>query len=201
MPPFSPDRLRSGLELLRRAYEAKGAKVSDALLPPLNEGQLRAECSWFPSVLPPQLVTLYGWHNGQRRGGWEEPHPFWFRDCVFSSIDTAKAEYSSMMSTYGRPEYVTPQIDLRTCFPFAAFNGGWYVLPCHGQHLDERFPFPIISVFQGVSIFYYSMEAMVETCADWVSQPYYPDQSKESAEKNLAIWRKHNPGIFSEFRS
>ncbi len=103
-----------------------------------------------------------------------------------------------MMSSYGKPEFAVPQIDLATCFPFAGFNGGWYVFPCKGQSYDKRFLFPIVSVFQGVDIFYYSLESMVDTCTDWVTQPYYPQESRDNEIKNMAIWRKHNPGIFPQ---
>lgn len=197
LPPFSADVLNISLNNLQKAYEDKGERVTEELLPPLSEDQLRRECSWFPAQLPPQIIALYGWHNGQSSGAWNAAHPFWFRDCAFLNIHLAKVAYQDMMSSYGKPEFATFEINLSTCFPFAGFNGGWYVLPCDGQRLDSRFPFPIISVCQGVDIYYYSMELMVETCTDWVSQPDYPKTSKKSEETNLIIWKKHNPGIFS----
>jgi hypothetical protein len=51
-------------------------------------------------------------------------------------------------------------------------------------------------VFQGVDIFYYSIEQMVETCIDWVREPHYPDGRPDDAKSEMRIWRVHNPGIF-----
>ena len=194
---FSSERLHQSLNLLQAAYEAKVLQVSQSLLPPLTEGELRERCAWFPAQLPTELVSLYSWHNGQGHGASDEKYPFWFRDCSFISVDQARAEYKSIMQSYGRPEYRVPEIDLRTCFPFAAFNGGWYVFPCKGQRYDSRLNSPIISVFQGVGIHYYSIEQMVETCVDWVRQPSYGGEKNTPDEKeSMAIWKKHNPGIF-----
>jgi hypothetical protein len=196
LPPFSPQRLHASLESLRVAYEAKGQSVSKSLLPPLSEEALRSQCAWFPAPLPPEIVALYAWRNGQAKGAWEEENPFWFRDCGFLNIHLAQLEYKSMMASYGKPEFAVPQIDLATCFPFAGFNGGWYVFPCAGQRFDKRLAFPIVSVFQGVDIFYYSLESMVETCVDWVSHAGDQPGLKDTEGKGLEIWRKHNPGIF-----
>lgn len=195
--PFSSRRLHELLDELRNAYEDKGLQVSRTLLPPIEESQLRSMCDWYPDELPMELVSLYGWRGGQEPGPWElddADHPFWFRDCAFSSIDTARVEYQSMMETYGaNPE---DHDLLKYSFPFAAFNGGWMIIPTRKQNLDRRFDRPIIFVLQGIMVFFYSIELMVATCIDWVRHPSYDESGGLTNSVEKEIWRRHNPGIF-----
>lgn len=194
VPAFSRQRLHESLDRLLAAYEARGFATADTLLPPLTESELREACNWFPGELPPELIALYGWRGGQEKDAWESEHPFWFRDMSFSSIERAKLEYQSMMSSYG----LIPGDRglLKYSFPFAAFNGGWYVLPTGGHPFNASLKYPVISVFEGVDVFFYSLEQMVNTCVDWVSHPDYSDDYSLPSEVELQIWRKHNPGIF-----
>ena len=195
--PFSRPQFLEQLESLRKAFETKGLRVTPSLLPPVDESTLRQRCAWFPAELPEELVALYVWHEGQSVEAWHgDGYPFWFRDCAFSSLQTAESEYRSMMETYGANP--TDHDLLRNSFPFAAFNGGWLVLPCKEQKLDSRLTRPVISVMQGIDVWFYSMELMIETCIDWVSHPAYGHSGNSSIPENeeLAIWRKHNPGIF-----
>ena len=194
IPPFSKDRFHSRLETLRAAFEGQGMHVSDSLLPPVSESELRLSCKWFPGVLPQELVALYGWHEGQEKGAWDEDFPFWFRDCAFSRIAVAESEYHSMMESYGTiPTYHDL---LKYSFPFAAFNGQWFVIPTRGQKLDDRLTMPIISVGEGVDIYFYSIELLVNTCIEWVRHPSYTAKVGLPREVELEIWEKHNPGIF-----
>ena len=197
VPPFSADQLHQLLEKLRSAFEAKSLNVSDTLLPPLNEQELRERCQWFPGEIVPELIALYSWRGGQEPGPWgldETDHPFWFRDCAFSSLAIAQNEYRSMMASYGQiPEF---HKTLETCFPFAAFNGGWLVLPTTPHEFDKSLMRPVVSVMQGMDVYFYSMEKMVETCVDWVSHPSYEGDGTLPENVEHEIWRKHNPGIF-----
>ena len=197
-PPFSPANFLARLEELRMAFEAKGLHVSPSFLPPVDEASLRQRCTWFPAQLPEELITLYAWHEGQSSDAWsDDGYPYWFRDCAFSSLKTAESEYKSMMDTYG----AHPQDHdlLRCSFPFAAFNGGWLVLPCQEQKLDIRLKRPVISVMQGIDVWFYSMGLMIDTCIDWVAHPAYGHigNSALPEQEEMAIWRRHNPGIFS----
>lgn|SRR5512138_564068 len=194
VPPFSRGRLHVQLDALRVAFEAKGHHVSRSLLPPLHEQELKERCTWFPGALPEELVALYAWRGGQGKGAHEEEYPFWFRDCAFSSPERAEQEYKSMMESYGaNPE---DHELLKHSFPFASFNGGWLVLPCKDQRLDKRLQRPVISVMQGVDIHFYSLQLMVDTCVDWVSHPQYDRENQLPGAIEVAIWRRHNPGIF-----
>ena len=193
--PFSRARLHAQLDALQAAFETKGHQVSASLLPALQEPELRARCSWFPEPLPEELLALYAWRGGQAKDAWDEPFPFWFRDCAFVSPERAAQEYASMMASYG--QFADVKGLLASCFPFAAFNGGWLVLPCKRQTLDKRLERPVISVFQGIDVHFHSLQLMVDTCVDWVSHPQYDTQDAALPEPlEMEIWRRHNPGIF-----
>jgi hypothetical protein len=194
LPPFDAIQFHQRLELLRLAFEAKGHHVSPSLLPAVQELELRERCSWFPTELPEELVALYAWRGGQANDAWDEEFPFCFRDCAFSGLGNAEQEYKSMMQSSGsNPE---DHYLLKYSFPFAAFNGGWLVLPCKEQSLDRRFKRPVISVFQGIDVWFYSMELMIETCIEWVSHPKYAGNDHLQGDEEMEIWKRHNPGIF-----
>lgn len=192
--PFSSQRLHDKLEALRRAFEEKGMTVSDTLLPGLSEPEIRSACDWFPASLPEELIALYAWRNGQQESAARNAFPFWFRDCAFIPLATAKTEYASMMSTYGAHPSDAPL--LKNSFPFAAFNGGWLLLPCAPQALEPRLARPIIFVMQDISIHFYSIELMVDTQTEWVSHPSYHAPGLSEADE-MQIWRRHNPGIYA----
>jgi hypothetical protein len=204
IPPLSGEptphvRIHALLEELRLAFEAKGYNVSSELTPPISESKLRQKCSWFPGQLPPELISLYSWRGGQQIREHNEFSPFWFRDMIFSTPEVAKDEYLSMMETYGK--YSTSEdsgIDLRTSFPFASFNGGWYVFPCGGQALDLLHPRAIVCVFQGIDAYFHSMESMIKTCIDWVNHPLYQVEPGDWQKVEIELWRKHNPGVFGQ---
>lgn len=194
LPPFSRDRLHAQLDTLRAAYEEQGLMVSESLLPPVSEAELAERCDWFPGDMTPELSALYGWHEGQEKGAWEVDFPFWFRDCAFLRLDNAQREYRSMMTSYGLlPPY---RGLLKYSFPFAAFDGNWFVIPTRGQDLDDSLAMPVISVGEGVDIYFYSIELMIKTCIDWVSHPDYNSTLGLTRDVEIEIWQKHNPGIF-----
>jgi hypothetical protein len=192
--PFSRVKLIEGLETLRLAFEAKAHHVTESLLPAVEEHELRKRCAWFPAPLPVEITALYSWHEGQPLGPWDTKYPFWFRDYGFSSLATAEHSYERIMDSYGADP---PHRELlRGAFPFAEFNGGWLVLPTAPGGFGglER---PVISVHQGINVFFYSINAMIDTSIDWVSHPSWNDEGLYPASLELEIWRKHNPGIFA----
>jgi hypothetical protein len=196
VPDFSSENLHKLLDKLLAAYEAKGMNVSASLLAPIEESDLKKKCSgWFPGELSPEIVSLYAWRGGQKEIAWGVDFPFWFRDNILCSIEIAEYEYKSMMESYGI--YPENHELLKHSFPFASFNGGWYVFPTKGQPFSSNLKVPIISVFQDIAIYFFSIEKMVSTCIDWVRHEKYGsdnDSIPEDIEKD--IWRKHNPGIF-----
>ena len=190
--PFSRPRLIDGLEALRQAFEANGRHVSAGLLAAVAEEDLRKRCAWFPAPLPDEILGLYAWRGGQANDTWDEPYPFVFRDCGFSSPAMAERSYRAIMDSYGRD----PPDDalLRSAFPFAEFNGGWLVVPTRPEGYGglQR---PVISVHQGINVWFHSVNAMVDTCLAWVSDPAWTNEGLPS-DRELLIWRKYNPGIF-----
>lgn len=194
VPEFSSANLHNLLDALVDAYESKGLRVGDSLLPPLSKAELERRCRWFPGKLPQEIVSLYAWRGGQANEAWDEDFPFWFRDNSFCSIDRAEREYKSMMKFYGI--YPEDHELLKFSFPFASFNGGWYVLPTSGQPYSPNLSAPIVSVLQGIDIYFFSMEQMVRTCIDWVSHEKYKEGHSMPEDIEMEIWAKHNPGIF-----
>lgn len=192
-PAFDTARLQAKLEELRLSFEARGFNVSETLQPGLSPDEAAAQCSWFPEPLPKEIIALYGWRGGQLESRDKKDFPFSFRDCSFVTPADAKREYESMMKTYGANPADAPL--LRISFPFAAFNGGWLVMPCAAQTLEPRLPRPIISVMQGIDVHYYSVETMVATAVDWVRHPKFNGYGLPS-DAELEIWQRHNPGIF-----
>jgi len=192
--PFSETRLQQLLDDLLAAYQAKGFSMKNTLLPPISASQLSEKCTWFPGDMLPELQALYAWHGGQNKGAWEVETPFWFRDNAFLSIENAEHEYVSMMESYGSE--LSDQAWLKYAFPFAAFNGSWYVLPTRGHPFASNLRYPIISVFEGVDVYYYSIESMLQTCVDWVNHPSYSKDFTLPRDIEMSIWKKYNPGIF-----
>jgi hypothetical protein len=118
----------------------------------------------------------------------------------FTSLERARFEYESMMQSYGiGNSRAEDGIELRTSFPFASFNGGWYVFPCEGQDKDKNHPFAIVSVFQGIDVYFHSIHSMLETCIDWKSASIWTEAQGWNlpGQSELKIWRRHNPGLFA----
>ncbi|MDO6545561.1 hypothetical protein [Photobacterium sanguinicancri] len=192
---FSKENLHQNLNRLLNAFESKGMNVEGSLLPPIPEIELRERCSWFPGDLPNEIVALYEWRGGQEKDTWESEFPFWFRDNSFCSIARAEFEYKSMMESYGK--YQPDHDMLKYSFPIAAFNGGWYVIPTRRHNLNSVLKRPVISVHQDIDIYFYTIEKMVETCAEWVEHDNYSPDGLYPESVEMQIWRKHNPAIFS----
>ena len=195
IPAFSKANLLIILEKLLEAFESRGMNVGQSLLPGLSESELKDKCSWFPGELTEEIVALYEWRGGQEKDAWESEHPFWFRDNSFCSIERAKFEYGSMMASYGT--YEPDHQMLKHAFPIASFNGAWYVIPTKGHNLASSLKRPIISVHEGIDIYFYSIEKMVETCVEWVEHNKYSSSGLNQESIEMEIWRKHNPGIFN----
>jgi len=193
-PPFSTNKLHLLLDDLLKNYESKGMFIADTLLPALKEEEIKKQCNWFPTALPQEIIALYSWRGGQKD---DEQPPFMFRDNVFHTLITAKLEYENMMESYGAdPENHNL---LKYSFPFASLDGSFYVLPAKGHSFNVSLEKPVISVFQGIDMFFYSIVSMVSTSIDWVSNSKYENDYLFLSEKaEMEIWKKHNPSIFED---
>jgi hypothetical protein len=189
------------LEELCNSFEKKEHNVFPSLLPPLSEQEIELRCKgWFPSKIPKGINNLYTWKGGQEKDAWEEEFPFWFRDMSFISLEQAESEYKSMNESYG--VYNTLEEDgvlLKDCFPFAAFNGGWFVVPASKNKWSHKFSEPVICVLQGIEMYYHSIEKMVKTSIECVQHTTWSTEESDLDEKiEMQIWKKYNPGIFED---
>lgn len=191
--PFPEATLLSKLEGMRAAFEARNPKTTAGLQPGLTDAQIEERTAWFKAGLPGEIRTLYRWRDGYRDTGADRTPPFWFRDYVFSPIEQAEKDYQSMMSTYGSDP--GSRVLLADSFPFASLGGGWLVAPTKARSMTSDLERPIISVFQGISVFFHSMESMVDTCTAWISHPAN-DGFGLPPKIEMEIWRQFNPGIF-----
>ncbi|MGI9238821.1 MAG: hypothetical protein ACR2QZ_15585 [Woeseiaceae bacterium] len=194
------DSISAKLNSLLSAFETHGAEaIRDSLLPGLSREEIQQRSSWFPASVPDPIVDMYMWRNGQANDAWNEPNPFWFRDMSFSSLEIAEAEYQSMVSSYGVDNTLEDDgVVLKTSFPFAAFNGGWYVVPAEEHNMDVENRYPVICVLQGIDWYFVSIEKMLDTCNEWVRCNGYDYQDASlDEESEMRIWKQHNPGVFS----
>lgn len=188
------------LNQLAGCFEAKEHHVLPSLLDPLSSEQLNNQCAWFPATIPDSISAMYAWRAGQAKDAWTEEYPFWFRDMSFISPKQAEYEYKSMIESYGIDNTIEEDgIELRTSFPFAAFNGGWFVVPSSSHKWSSRHPSPVICVFQGIDMYFHSVESMLRTCSEWVAHPNWSSEESDLEEDiEIAIWKKYNPGIFDD---
>ncbi|EEW10057.1 SMI1/KNR4 family protein [Vibrio mimicus] len=189
------------LNELCACFESKGHLVASSLLAPLTEKELEAKCaSWFPGEIPTAIKDLYTWKGGQGHNAWEEEFPFWFRDMSFISLDQAEAEYESMNQSYGVENTLEEDgVLIKDCFPFAAFNGGWFVIPASKSKWSNSFDEPVICIFQGIEQYYHSIDKMVKTVIECIQYPTWSTEESYIPEDiEMKIWKKHNPGIFEE---
>jgi len=163
----------------------------------LSRDEINKRTGWFPASLPEPIIELYAWANGQAKAPWNEPNRFVFRDMGFLSLENAAAEYESMMASYGVDNTVEDDgLALATSFPFAAFNGGWYVVPAGKHSFNTDNPQPVVCVLEGIEMQFHSIPKMLDTCTEWVGTDSYNCEDGELNEREEeAIWVKHNPGI------
>ena len=178
-------------EKLVRAFEAKGVAVRANLRPGLNREEIVKKTAALGLKLPAEVIELYQWRNGH----FDDDGPtLCFRDNNFISLERALTAHADIVGSYGA---ASEDVDLEACFPIAEFDGAWYVVAC-GQHsFGSDKPYPVISVSEGVDLFYYSLAAMLDTCIAWVSRPEWEQYDHVPEDIETKIWKQYNPGIFS----
>ena len=191
------DRIAILGEQLADAFEARGVPVRATLNPGLARDHVMRRAASLGIELPEDVVSLYAWRNGVAESA-AHGESMVFRDNAFISLEAAIGEYASIQKYYGVHSTIeSDRVDLKACFPIACYEGAWYVVACGGHLHGQDKQHPVISVFQGVDLFFYSVESMLRTCISWVSHPQWTPHSTLPQAVEMAIWRRHNAGIFS----
>jgi hypothetical protein len=178
------------LEILIDEIEKKGGSIRPYLRPALTREDISRRTANFPFFLPDEIIELYQWHDGISTNC---STPL-FRDNQFLDLDSAIQEYHLMCEAYADLE---DRVDLARCFPFAGFDGAVYVLPSSSQSLNPELIRPVISVFEGVDIYFLDFSIMLDTCIEWyVQNVHNPVTFSVDERKERAIWLQINPGIF-----
>lgn len=180
--------LAERLEVLADAYAAHGYDVRPNLLPGATAAELDAVESALGVVLPASYRALYGWSAGVVDSSGTTPC-LRFRDEALLPLARVVAERELLLDTYGWFE----DVDGRTVAPLAFYQGSILVVACRPQQMTSSVPHPVISFFQGIDVYYDSIEAMVETTISWVAQPGW--RPYEAAPNEMEIWRRRNVAV------
>lgn len=184
------------LERLVDAFENKGHAVRSNLAPGATEAELDALADRYTVELPPDFRELYTWHNGHiDQESWKTT--LQFRDGPFIGIDLFEYPQSTINIWRDATEdgIWSDVLDLNTCVPFAYSNGDLLVVPGVGTSITPLSPRPVVAIgFGNLAVYFLSIETMIDTCIEWFEQPDW-DLVKETPNE-LAIWTKHNPGVF-----
>jgi hypothetical protein len=185
------------LDTLRAAYLAKNCPVDDYLQPGLTPEQIVSKTRQLGLTLPADLVQLYTWRNGQTDEAEDASDAFVFRDNIFINLERAIAEYAEVLEYNSDSNTLEDDgVLLKNCFPFAAFQGSWYLVVCGPHRLKTQSRHPVICVYEGMDLFFHSIDSMVKTCTEWVNHPSWAPASSLDYNLELGIWKKHNPGVF-----
>lgn len=180
--------LAERLEVLADAYAAHGYDVRPNLLPGATVSELDAVESALGVVLPASYRELYGWSAGVVDSSGTLPC-LRFRDEALLPLSRVVEERGLLLDTYGW----FADVDGRTVAPLAFFQGSVLVVACGPQGRTSAVPHPVISYFEGIDVYYDSIEAMVETTIAWVVQPDW--RPHEAAPNEMEIWRRCNVAV------
>ena len=186
------------LEDLRAAYISRGVDVDSHLQPGVDPRHVADLTGGLGFAVPDEIVALYSWHDGQDDGAEYDTESFNFRDEAFISIERGLALRGEMLETYGGSveDMVPLGFDLEQTFPFATYEGAYYVIVCGPHELASPFLHPIVGVFEGIDMYFHSFDLMLRTCIDWVRHPNWAKSVGLPDHVEKEIWRRHNPGIF-----
>jgi hypothetical protein len=177
-----PALVPARLELLEASLAAHGFPVAD-LRPGLSREQIARQVEGLDFDLPEELYQLYMWHNGSG----DDSDLLLFRDQQFSPLEVGIGNVAPLATYYG----------VSGAFPFAELEGSWFVLPAEPFSVDSRFERPVVSVFEGVDVFFHSFVTMLDTVRAWIDDGVHRPGGVVDADRELVIWREHNPGIFA----
>ena len=176
----STEDLSEKLILIENMLAKRGYPVHE-LNPGLTREEIDRKVSSLSYPFPEELYQLYMWRNGTREGS----TLFLFRDQIFNSLDEGISN-QTFQGLYG----------VHNSFPFASLEGSFYTLPSEAYALNGKLERPVISVFEGVDVYFYSLDHLLETQIDWIENNVYPESDSSQIDLELPIWKSHNPGIF-----
>ena len=192
-------QIQSRLERLADAFERHGIAVRGSLLPGASDAELDVVEAELGVVLPQAYRALYTWSAGCSDP--EGEAPFLFRDNAFLELNEVVQRRQELVEAYQEQTYPGDVgafgmngVDLTTTAPFAETEGAVYVVACGPHTLASASQNPVISVFEGIDVYFNSIESMLDTCIEWVEQEGYDRYSLAPDEKGP--WLRHNPGVF-----
>ena len=180
----SPEEIGPKLAELERTMAAHGYDVGKSFRPGLSREQIDRRTKDLPYRLPEELYRMYMWHDGSPDKG-----PLLFRDHRFMPLELAlRPPHIEVARTY----------EFQPAFPFAWFEGSYLLVPFERYGVHPALELPVINLFEGRTIDYYSIPRMLDTAIEWIREGVTRPGAEHRADgkKELAIWRQHNPGIF-----
>lgn len=173
------------------AYEAKGQVVSQNLKPGIPESEYARIIGFDPQEIPPSVLKLYQWRNGCVDE--EVEALFLFRDNCFISADRGKEELNLIRNFYSADD--EDRFDLNRVIPIAAFEGSVFAVVTGKHNFGSGFEYPVVSIFEGIDLFFSSIEAMLQTCIAWVTHPDWDRYNSLPYNVELEIWKRLNPAV------
>lgn len=181
------------LERLVDAFEDHDVPVRSNLAPGATTSELAAFANRYEVELPDDYRAMYSWHNGHLKTN-NFAEMLMFRDRAFMALGDLGGPQSWIDSAREYGDVVDGIVDLTTCLPFAGHSDA-YVVPGASTNVSALSNSPVIAIGHGhLDVFYLSIEAMVDTCIEWVEQTDW--EFGRTAPNEYEIWVKHNPGVF-----
>lgn len=180
--------LTARLEVLADAFGHHGYDVRSNLLPGATSDELAALEASLEVTLPAAYGELYRWSAGTVDERGTVPR-LRFRDEGLLPLSRVVEERDLLAEVHDWFDGV----DFGTLAPLAIYEGSVLAVACGPQSLTSLAPHPVIAFFQGIDVYYDSIESMVETAIAWVSQPDWAPY--DQAPNEIEIWRQHNRAI------
>jgi len=167
---MSASRITDLLDTLAGLAETHHALEPSELQPGLSRAELESIllANHFSADPPESWFELYQWRNGTVYDGRDPPLFHYHR---FAPVQEALAEHAHLEALYREPPETVPLLPLFT------FMGEWYVVDCSA---DPREHGRILFLFQGVTVAYDGLEAMLESILECYQQGAYRYDGEET---------------------
>jgi hypothetical protein len=189
--PSSWINLHTKLDQFTTVLRAHNYLVGDPFQPGLSRAEITDLARTLPFKLPEEVYQLYTWRNGTKA----DIDLSLFGDHIFIPLEQAIQESRDIEQYY----------EITKVLPFASFQGSWLVLPAEPYAADidlwpplsdtiqaER---PIIHIFEGVAVFAYSLETMLDMIMAWFTQGVAELDTLYAQDVRQRIQEQYNPGL------